>query len=206
VTTQLEVEESGLRVGAAVPLTLINEQLKQLIASRPSSETSTFRAIVEQLRWFAGVQVRPHPRIQSDSQTFQLHMTGHHTQSDLWLVCLRCASCDALPVDAVPYHTKSPAEHAQYQCPFSFYFCLFGAIGLFTYVGIVQYLVKCFLPCFHKTCVTLFRTVFVCTAPPLLIDQGVEQNIQADNQRSLTWSALEDLIARCLTALSDSTV
>lgn len=54
----LEVEESGLRVGAAVPLTLINEQLKQLIASRPSSETSTFRAIVEQLRWFAGVQIR----------------------------------------------------------------------------------------------------------------------------------------------------
>lgn len=54
---QLIVEEGGLRVGAAVPLTLLNEQMRELIATRPESETSTFRAVVEQLRWFAGVQV-----------------------------------------------------------------------------------------------------------------------------------------------------
>jgi len=55
---QLEVTEEGLRVGAAVPLTKMLHRMKELIATEPRTRTSTLRAVVEQLRWFAGVQIR----------------------------------------------------------------------------------------------------------------------------------------------------
>lgn len=48
----------GLRVGASVPLTTLLQALRGQIASQPKYRTSTFHAVVEQLRWFAGVQVR----------------------------------------------------------------------------------------------------------------------------------------------------
>jgi xanthine dehydrogenase/oxidase len=54
---QVEVLEDGLRVGASVPLSTLLEVLRAQIKSLPEHKTSTFRAVVEQLRWFAGVQV-----------------------------------------------------------------------------------------------------------------------------------------------------
>lgn len=54
---QIEVLEEGLRVGASVPLTTLLKTLRAQIASQPKHRTSTFHAVVEQLRWFAGVQV-----------------------------------------------------------------------------------------------------------------------------------------------------
>jgi xanthine dehydrogenase/oxidase len=55
---QIEVLEEGLRVGASVPLTTLLKTLRDQIASQPAHKTSTFHAVVEQLRWFAGVQIR----------------------------------------------------------------------------------------------------------------------------------------------------
>ncbi len=54
---QIEVLEDGLRVGASVGLTTLLKTLRAQIASQPKHRTSTFRAVVAQLRWFAGVQV-----------------------------------------------------------------------------------------------------------------------------------------------------
>jgi xanthine dehydrogenase/oxidase len=54
---QIEVTEEGMRVGASVPLSTLLEVLRAEIKSQPAHKTSTFRAVVEQLRWFAGVQV-----------------------------------------------------------------------------------------------------------------------------------------------------
>lgn len=54
---QIRVTEDGLRVGASVPLSTLLEVLRAEIKSQPAHKTSTFRAVVEQLRWFAGVQV-----------------------------------------------------------------------------------------------------------------------------------------------------
>ena len=59
VPVQLEVTGDGVRVGASVPLSVMVDRMKALIASEPPSRTSTLRAVVEQLRWFAGVQVPP---------------------------------------------------------------------------------------------------------------------------------------------------
>lgn len=49
--------EEGLRVGASVPLSTLLGVLREQCKSQPQHKTSTFRAVVEQLRWFAGVQV-----------------------------------------------------------------------------------------------------------------------------------------------------
>lgn len=48
----------GVTFGASVTLTRLSDALKREIASRPPSETRGFAAIVEQLRWFAGRQIR----------------------------------------------------------------------------------------------------------------------------------------------------
>jgi xanthine dehydrogenase/oxidase len=52
------VKPCGVEVGAAVTLTRLEEVLRSEMSSRPSSETSGFKAVVEQLRWFAGRQIR----------------------------------------------------------------------------------------------------------------------------------------------------
>lgn len=45
-------------MGASVTLTALHHTFKGLIASRPAHQTSTFAAVVNQLRWFAGMQIR----------------------------------------------------------------------------------------------------------------------------------------------------
>lgn len=54
----MAVTNRGVEVGAAVTLTRLMHFLKAQIATRPSHETQTFRAVVNQLRWFAGNQIR----------------------------------------------------------------------------------------------------------------------------------------------------
>eukprot|EP00798_Chlamydomonas_sp_ICE-L_P022196 gene22196-29256_t len=54
----IKVTATGLEVGASVTLTRLLHACKDLIASRPAYETATLQAIVNQLRWFAGMQIR----------------------------------------------------------------------------------------------------------------------------------------------------
>ena len=51
-------ECGGLEVGAAVTLSRLEEVLRAQMSCRPAFETSGFKAVVEQLRWFAGRQIR----------------------------------------------------------------------------------------------------------------------------------------------------
>ncbi|GFH18706.1 uncharacterized protein HaLaN_15554, partial [Haematococcus lacustris] len=54
----LAVTEQGVTAGAGVTLTRLMTFLKAEIAARPAWQTSTFQAVVGQLRWFAGNQIR----------------------------------------------------------------------------------------------------------------------------------------------------
>lgn len=45
-------------VGASVTLTKMGDYLKALVAKLPESKTRVFRAVLENLRWFAGEQIR----------------------------------------------------------------------------------------------------------------------------------------------------
>ncbi|GLC34818.1 hypothetical protein PLESTB_001167600 [Pleodorina starrii] len=55
---QIVVTDSGVEIGAAVTLTRMMKAFKGLIASRPRHQVSAMEAIVNQLRWFAGNQIR----------------------------------------------------------------------------------------------------------------------------------------------------
>ncbi|KAF5838823.1 molybdopterin binding aldehyde oxidase/xanthine dehydrogenase [Dunaliella salina] len=55
---QLEATDKGVEIGAAVTLTNLMKYFKHLIATRPAHETSSCCAVVNQLRWFAGNQIR----------------------------------------------------------------------------------------------------------------------------------------------------
>lgn len=50
--------DDGLVIGAAVKLTELLNVLKKVIAKRTSHETSSCRALMEQIKWFAGKQIR----------------------------------------------------------------------------------------------------------------------------------------------------
>jgi xanthine dehydrogenase/oxidase len=52
------VSQKALEVGGSVTLTRLGEALKSLIAALPKHQTSTFTAMLEQLKYFAGVQIR----------------------------------------------------------------------------------------------------------------------------------------------------
>ncbi|KAG2484282.1 hypothetical protein HYH03_016926 [Edaphochlamys debaryana] len=54
----ITVTEEGVEIGAAVTLTRMLRAFKGLIASRPRHEVSGMEAVVNQLRWFAGNQIR----------------------------------------------------------------------------------------------------------------------------------------------------
>ncbi|PNT74501.1 hypothetical protein BRADI_1g15800v3 [Brachypodium distachyon] len=54
----LKVEEDGLRIGSAVRLARLQNFLKKVIIERGSDETSSCQAILRQLKWFAGTQIR----------------------------------------------------------------------------------------------------------------------------------------------------
>lgn len=53
-----EVLKSGVRVGAAVTLTELQELLTRLVQTRPSHLTKNYTALLEMLKWFAGQQIR----------------------------------------------------------------------------------------------------------------------------------------------------
>ncbi len=50
--------QSSIRVGASTTLTTLHHLLKHQIVTQPTAATSGFRAVSEQLRWFAGLQIR----------------------------------------------------------------------------------------------------------------------------------------------------
>ncbi|KAK3284518.1 xylitol dehydrogenase [Cymbomonas tetramitiformis] len=54
----LEVREKDILLGASVTLTQMRDLFRELIDSRPAYQTCGLAAVVEQLRWFAGNQIR----------------------------------------------------------------------------------------------------------------------------------------------------
>ncbi|KAG2539900.1 hypothetical protein PVAP13_9NG506500 [Panicum virgatum] len=54
----LKVKEDGIHIGSAVRLAQLQNFLKKVIAERDLPETSSCQAIVRQLKWFAGTQIR----------------------------------------------------------------------------------------------------------------------------------------------------
>ncbi|XP_050220643.1 xanthine dehydrogenase 1-like isoform X2 [Mercurialis annua] len=54
----LSVKDDGLEIGAAVRLTELHQMLRKVVKERPAHETSSYKAIVEQLKWFAGNQIK----------------------------------------------------------------------------------------------------------------------------------------------------
>lgn len=55
---RIVVGEADVTFGAATTLTQLQTTCNELIASRPAHQTSVCSAIAEQLRWFAGPQIR----------------------------------------------------------------------------------------------------------------------------------------------------
>lgn len=54
----IEGTSKGVRVGASVTLSRLIADLKQRVAQAPRERTAVFRAVIAQLRWFAGTQIR----------------------------------------------------------------------------------------------------------------------------------------------------
>ncbi|XP_072991068.1 xanthine dehydrogenase-like [Typha latifolia] len=54
----LNVKDEGMEIGASVRLTQLQEILRKVTAERPCHETSSCTAMLEQLKWFAGKQIR----------------------------------------------------------------------------------------------------------------------------------------------------
>ncbi|KAJ6632922.1 Xanthine dehydrogenase [Pseudolycoriella hygida] len=52
------VTDNGIKIGAAVTLTELQDVLQREIVARPEHETRVYSAIVEMLHWFAGKQIR----------------------------------------------------------------------------------------------------------------------------------------------------
>lgn len=52
------IQDEGLEIGAAVKLSELAKVLKSILDQRASFETSSCRSILEQLKWFAGTQIR----------------------------------------------------------------------------------------------------------------------------------------------------
>ncbi|XP_051142249.1 xanthine dehydrogenase 1-like isoform X2 [Andrographis paniculata] len=55
---QLTIKDEGLEIGASVKLSELAKTLKVALDQRASFQTSSCRSILEQLRWFAGAQIR----------------------------------------------------------------------------------------------------------------------------------------------------
>lgn len=54
----VSVKDDGLEIGAAVRLSELQKVFRKVTAERASNETSSCRAFIEQLKWFAGTQIR----------------------------------------------------------------------------------------------------------------------------------------------------
>ncbi|XP_070590412.1 xanthine dehydrogenase/oxidase [Erythrolamprus reginae] len=50
--------EEGIRFGASCSLSFVEEELKKAVAHFPPYQVEVFQAVLEQLRWFAGPQIR----------------------------------------------------------------------------------------------------------------------------------------------------
>ncbi|XP_058033739.1 xanthine dehydrogenase/oxidase [Ahaetulla prasina] len=50
--------EEGIRFGASCSLSCVEEELRKAVAHFPSHQVEVFQAVLEQLRWFAGPQIR----------------------------------------------------------------------------------------------------------------------------------------------------
>ncbi|KAI2654484.1 Aldehyde oxidase 1 [Labeo rohita] len=50
--------QDGIQVGASVTLTVLGEVLRTAVKNLPAHQTEVFKAVLEQLRWFAGQQIR----------------------------------------------------------------------------------------------------------------------------------------------------
>lgn len=48
----------GISFGAACPLNTVEKTLQDAVAELPVHKTEVFRGVLEQLRWFAGKQVK----------------------------------------------------------------------------------------------------------------------------------------------------
>ncbi|GAB0094386.1 Xanthine dehydrogenase [Sergentomyia squamirostris] len=56
--TELKEDTEGIKIGASVSLTSLEDFLKQMIKDRPESKTRIFKAVVTMLHYFAGKQIR----------------------------------------------------------------------------------------------------------------------------------------------------
>ncbi|MCD7466863.1 xylitol dehydrogenase [Datura stramonium] len=54
----IRVEDDGLEIGAAVKLSQLVDVLKKVRHERPEYETSSCRALIDQIKWFGGTQLR----------------------------------------------------------------------------------------------------------------------------------------------------
>lgn len=54
----VQVLDEGLQFGASVTLTRLMDKLHMLVKERPEEQTRTFKAMYEQLRYFAGPPIR----------------------------------------------------------------------------------------------------------------------------------------------------
>lgn len=54
----IQTTASGVEVGAAVTLDHMGAVLREAVMSLPAAQTEVFRAVLEQLQWFAGKQIR----------------------------------------------------------------------------------------------------------------------------------------------------
>uniref|UniRef100_A0A8C2DYI8 Xanthine dehydrogenase n=1 Tax=Cyprinus carpio TaxID=7962 RepID=A0A8C2DYI8_CYPCA len=50
--------QDGIEVGASVTLTVLGDVLRAAVKKLPAHQTEVFKAVLEQLRWFAGQQIR----------------------------------------------------------------------------------------------------------------------------------------------------
>ncbi|KAF3452547.1 hypothetical protein FNV43_RR02980 [Rhamnella rubrinervis] len=54
----LDVKDDGIEIGAAVRLSEVLKVFREVLTERPAYEISSCKAFVEQLKWFAGTQIR----------------------------------------------------------------------------------------------------------------------------------------------------
>uniref|UniRef100_A0A2P2KBD2 xanthine dehydrogenase n=1 Tax=Rhizophora mucronata TaxID=61149 RepID=A0A2P2KBD2_RHIMU len=54
----LSVKDDGLEIGAAVRLNELQKMFRKVVHERAAHETSSCKAFIEQLRWFAGTQIK----------------------------------------------------------------------------------------------------------------------------------------------------
>ncbi|TYI10384.1 hypothetical protein ES332_A09G138300v1 [Gossypium tomentosum] len=54
----INVKDDGIEIGSAVRLTELLNLFREVVTQRPANETSACKAFIEQLKWFAGTQIR----------------------------------------------------------------------------------------------------------------------------------------------------